>query len=108
MKSWTKTELFLPSCCKDKDSPALPRIPSRSNTGTEVCSNTEALDEVGDDAKDDEKGADVTLLIKVVEGTALADPKEAEAALNSDEESKMLDKAKSGFCFMSKSFVNLR
>jgi hypothetical protein len=84
----------------------LPRIPSREKAGTEGCSNTEALGEVVGDAKDNEEEVDVTLLIKVVEGTARADTREAGVAMNSDDESKVLDKAKIGFCLMSKSFLN--
>ena len=97
-KYGTNTELFSPCFCIVKDSPALPRIPD-----TECCYNTEALGEVGGDAKDNEEKVDVTLLI---EGTAQTDTTEAEVAKKSEDDSKILGKAKRGFCLMSKSFLN--
>ena len=81
----------------------MPKIPSREKAGTEDCSNTEALGEIGGEAIDDEEGAEITLLIKVVVGTARADIVETEGAMNSGE-SEVLDKANIGFCLISKSF----
>ena len=78
-------------------------------TNTELFSpysNTEALGEVVGDAKDSEEEVEVTLLIKGVEGTARADTTEAEVAKKSEDDSKILGKAKRGFCLMSKSFLN--
>jgi hypothetical protein len=101
VKNETNTELFSPCFCIVKDSATLPRIPD-----TECCSNTEALGEVGGDAKDNEKEVEVTLLIKGVKGTARANIIEAEVAKKSEDDSKILGKAKRGFCLMLKSFLN--
>ena len=103
VKNETNTELFSPCFCIVKDSATLPRIPSCEKVDTECCSNTEALGEVGGDAKEDEEEVYVTLLI---EGTAQTDTTEAEVAKKSEDDSKILGKAKRGFCLMSKSFLN--
>jgi hypothetical protein len=64
------------------DSVLLP-LPSLSllllqKVGTEGCSNTESLGEVEVGAKDNDEEVNVTLSIKEVEGTALADITESE------------------------------
>jgi hypothetical protein len=82
------------------DSVLLP-LPSLSllllpKVGTEGCTNTESLGEVEVGAKDNDEEVNVTILIKEVEGTAIADITEAEVSVKS-EDSKILVKAKRGF-----------